>query len=83
MTAAAGVRIAVTAGGEPTPTEAAALAVAVEFLMRGAGAGEPERPAPASSEWALQGRMADLHWAPLTQRWPGEAHGRTWRRVLS
>ncbi len=75
--------IEVAGGGEPTPEEAAALAVAVEFLMMSSGGGSPEVDTPAASEWALQGRMADLHWAPLTQRWPGETHGRTWRRVLS
>lgn len=77
------VRIEVAAGGEPTPEEAAALAVVVELMMKTPGAGAAEPAGPASSEWALQGRMSDLHWEPLTQRWPGEAHGRTWRRVLS
>jgi len=77
------VRIEISGGGYPTAEEAAALVAAVELLVKG-GPSLPVGPeGPAASEWALQGRMSDLHWAPLNQRWPGEAPGRSWRRVLS
>lgn len=77
------VRIEVTAGGEPAPAQTAALVVAVELLVAASPAVSRGEQAPAASEWALQGRMADLHWAPIVQRWPGEPPGRSWRRVLS
>ena len=77
------VRIEVRGGGEPTPEEAAALVVAVEMLRGSQAAAAADAPSPAAGEWVLQGRMAGLHWAPLSQRWPGEAPGRSWRRVLS
>lgn len=77
------VRIEVTGGGDPTPEETAVLVVAVELLVCPPPAVVASAHGPAASEWALQGRMADLHWTPMVQRWPGEPPGRSWRRVLS
>ncbi|MCC7078050.1 MAG: hypothetical protein IT198_13075 [Acidimicrobiia bacterium] len=71
----------VVRGGRPTDEEAAALAVTVELVVREAEAAG-SRVLPAADEWALQGRLHALGWQPLLQRWPGEPHGRSWRRVL-
>jgi hypothetical protein len=77
--AAPRMRVRVARGGEPTPEEAAALVAALQFLMAGAPA--LASVSPAQSEWALQGRMGQLGWQPLSRRWPGEPPGRAWRRV--
>lgn len=77
------VCIEIVGGGEPGPEEVAALVMALETLVRPQPCGDGVPASPAASEWALQGRMADLHWAPIAQRWPGEPPGRSWRRVLS
>ncbi len=75
-------RFRVIKGGEPTPEELAAIAVTIEALRQSGGGIQEDAAVPASGEWALSGRMQDLHWEPLAQRWPGEASGNSWRRAV-
>ena len=75
-------RFRIIKGGEPSPEELAAIAVSIDVLRQSAGGVQEDAAVPASSEWALSGRMQDLHWEPLVQRWPGEVSGGSWRRAL-
>ena len=68
------------ASGRPDPAETAAIVAAVDAVVVDGGRQTP--PAVADA-WALLGRLDNLQWQPLQERWPGEPTGRRWRRAAS
>ncbi len=75
------LRFRIDGGGEPDDAEIAALAVALELIFEPTVEPSEDSVIPTASEWALRGRLDNLHWAPLSQRWPGEPSGQSWRRA--